>query len=79
MPLAVARMRARELPATFHLDDSMAMIAEARISSTPRIVVEGRVSKSGNAKPSTGDLRGVSAPVAPGDASVRVVINEVVQ
>ena len=72
-------MHARELPATFHLDDSMGMIPEAKLSATPRVVVEARVSKSGNAKASAGDLRGVSAPVAPGDANVHVVIGEVVQ
>ena len=79
VPLAVTRMHARELPATFHLDDSMGMIPEAKLSATPRVVVEARVSKSGNAKASAGDLRGVSAPVAPGDANVHVVIGEVVQ
>jgi cytochrome c-type biogenesis protein CcmH len=79
VPLAVARMRARELPATFHLDDSMGMIPEAKLSATPRVIVEARVSKSGNAKASAGDLRGVSAPVTPGDANVHVVIGEVVQ
>ncbi|HYT97156.1 MAG TPA: c-type cytochrome biogenesis protein CcmI [Casimicrobiaceae bacterium] len=79
VPLAVTRMRARELPATFHLDDSMGMIPEAKLSATPRVVVEARVSKSGNAKASAGDLRGISAPVTPGDANVRVVIGEVVQ
>ena len=79
VPLAVTRIRARELPATFHLDDSMGMIPEAKLSATPRVVVEARVSKSGNAKASAGDLRGVSAPVAPGDANVHVVIGEVVQ
>jgi cytochrome c-type biogenesis protein CcmH len=79
VPLAATRMRARELPATFRLDDSMGMIPEAKLSATPRVVVEARVSKSGNAKASAGDLRGVSAPVTPGDANVHVVIGEVVQ
>ena len=79
VPLAVTRMRARELPAAFHLDDSMGMIPEAKLSATPRVVVEARVSKSGNAKAGSGDLRGVSTPVVPGDANVHVVIGEVVQ
>ena len=79
VPLAVTRMRGRELPAAFHLDDSMGMIPEAKLSATPRVVVEARVSKSGNAKASAGDLRGMSAPVAPGDANVRIVIGEIVQ
>jgi cytochrome c-type biogenesis protein CcmH len=78
VPLAVMRIHGRELPATFHLDDSMGMVPEMRLSATPRVIVEARVSKSGNAKASAGDLRGRSAPVAPGDANVRIVINEVV-
>jgi cytochrome c-type biogenesis protein CcmH len=78
VPLAVARLRGRELPANFRLDDSMGMVPDAKLSATPRVVVEARVSKSGNAKVSSGDLRGSSAPVAPGDSNVRVLINEVV-
>ena len=78
VPLAVMRIHGRELPAAFHLDDSMGMVPEMKLSATPRVVVEARVSKSGNAKASAGDLRGTSAPVAPGDANVRIVINEVV-
>ena len=78
IPLAVTQMRARDLPAAFHLDDSMGMMPEMKLSTTPRIVVEARISKSGNAKASAGDLRGLSAPVAPGDSNVRIVINEIV-
>jgi len=78
IPLAVTRMRARDLPAAFHLDDSMGMMPEMKLSTTPRVFVEARVSKTGNAKASAGDLRGTSAPVVPGDSNVRIVINEVV-
>ena len=78
VPLAVLRLRGREVPTNFRLDDSMGMVPEMKLSATPRVVVEARVSKSGNAKASPGDLRGSSAPVAPGDSNVRVLINEVV-
>jgi cytochrome c-type biogenesis protein CcmH len=78
IPLAVTRMRARDLPSAFHLDDSMGMMPEMKLSATPRVVVEARISKTGNAKASAGDLRGTSAPVAPGDANVRIVISDVV-
>jgi len=78
VPLAVTRMHARDLPTSFHLDDSMGMMPEMKLSATPRVVVEARISKSGNAIASAGDLRGRSAPVAPGDSNVRIVINEVV-
>ncbi len=77
VPLAVTRMRARDLPAAFHLDDSMGMVPEMKLSATPRVVVEARISKSGNAKAGAGDLRGLSAPVAPGNSNVHIVIGEV--
>ena len=78
MPLAVQRFRAAELPRAFRLDDSMSMAPGMTISATPRVIVEARVSKSGNAITQSGDVRGVSAPVAPGTANIRVVIGEAV-
>ena len=78
VPLAVTRMHARDLPAAFHLDDSMGMVPEMKLSATPHVIVEARVSKTGNAIASAGDLRGRSATVAPGDSNVRIVIDEIV-
>jgi len=78
MPLAVQRFRAAELPRAFRLDDSMSMAPGMTISSVPRVVVEARVSKSGNAITQPGDVRGVSAPVAPGASDLRIVIADVV-
>lgn len=78
MPLAVQRFRAAELPRAFRLDDSMSMAPGMTISTMPRVVVEARVSKSGNAITQPGDVRGVSAAVAPGATDLRVVIGEVV-
>jgi len=78
MPLAVLRRRARELPAEFALDDSMAMAPGMTISAHARVVVTARVSKSGGATPQPGDLQGASAPVANDAGEVRVVIDRVV-
>jgi cytochrome c-type biogenesis protein CcmH len=78
IPLAVKRMHAHDLPTDFRLDDSMGMMPEAKLSATPRIVVEARVSKSGNAITRSGDLRGASAPVAPGARDIRIVVSEIV-
>jgi cytochrome c-type biogenesis protein CcmH len=75
MPLAVMRKKVRDLPATFSLDDSMAMAPEMKISSFPEIVIGARVTKSGNAVPQSGDLEGFSKPVALGAAGVAVVID----
>jgi cytochrome c-type biogenesis protein CcmH len=75
MPLAVARVRVRDLPYRFQLDDSMAMSPALKLSTFPKVVVTARISKTGTATPQAGDLQGASAPV-PNDASaVSVVID----
>jgi cytochrome c-type biogenesis protein CcmH len=77
MPLAVLRTTVGELPRAFTLDDSMAMAPGATLSSAREVVVEARVSKSGNAMPATGDLVGRSPPVRPGTANIHVRIDRV--
>ena len=79
MPLAALRSTAGELPREFRLDDSMAMTPAARLSRAGEVVVEARISKSGNALAAPGDLQGVSAPVRPGTGNVSIVINDVVR
>jgi cytochrome c-type biogenesis protein CcmH len=78
VPLAVLRMKVRDLPASFSLDDSMAMAPGARLSGFARVVVGARISKSGTATPQPGDLQGSSAAVANDAAGVKVVIDAVV-
>jgi len=75
MPLAVMRKKVKELPATFSLDDSMAMAPEMKLSNFPEIVIGARVAKSGNAAPQSGDLEGFSKPVKLGAGGVNVVID----
>ena len=79
MPLAVLKESAASLPKGFTLDDSMAMSPAARLSTAGKVIVEARISKSGSATPSPGDLRGASAPVEPGTQGVDIVIDEVVR
>jgi cytochrome c-type biogenesis protein CcmH len=79
MPLAVQRIRVRELPASFALDDSMAMAPGMSLSAHPRVVVVARVSRSGNAAAQPGDLQGASAPVANDAKGVAIVIDTVVR
>ncbi|HEV2220374.1 MAG TPA: c-type cytochrome biogenesis protein CcmI [Casimicrobiaceae bacterium] len=79
MPLAVLKERAGSLPKSFALDDSMAMSPTARLSTARKVIVEARISKSGSATSSPGDLRGASAPVEPGARGVDIVIDEVVR
>lgn len=79
MPLAIAKVKVKDLPYHFELDDSMAMMPEMRISDFPRILVGARVSKSGSATPANGDLEGASSIVKPGATGVKVSINQVVR
>ncbi len=76
MPLAVLRIPARELPAEFKLDDSMGMAPGVKLSTTPAVVVEARISKSGNALPQPGDLFGRSATLKPGATNVSIRIDQ---
>jgi cytochrome c-type biogenesis protein CcmH len=75
VPLAVTRKPARELPAKFTLDDSMAMAPDMKLSSFQRVVVAARVSKTGNATPQPGDLQGTSETIASSASGVTIVID----
>lgn len=79
MPLAVQRARVADLPLDFHLDDSLAMAPENKISTAQSLRVEVRISKSGQAMPEAGDLTGSSSVVKPGTKNVQVVIDQVVK
>jgi cytochrome c-type biogenesis protein CcmH len=59
-PLAVIRVAAAAWPVSFRLDDSMAMMPSRRLSSFDRVIVEARVSTSGQAIRTPGDLFVVS-------------------
>lgn len=81
MPLAVIRRPASAQASDFRLDDSLAMAAGHSLSShfasqTP-VVVEARISRSGQALPQPGDLLGRSAPFTRSAQGVRVLIDQV--
>jgi cytochrome c-type biogenesis protein CcmH len=78
MPLAIMRLQVRDLPAKFHLDDSMAMSPAMKMSNFPEVVIGARVSKAGSAMPQAGDLQGTSKPVKNGAKGIAVVIDQVV-
>jgi cytochrome c-type biogenesis protein CcmH len=75
MPLAIFRLQAKDLPAKFNFDDSMAMTPDMKISNQAEVVIGARVSKSGQAMPQSGDLEGLSQPVKIGASGVAVVID----
>lgn len=76
MPLAILRLKASDLPAAFTLTDDMAMMPTMKISSFPEVVIEARVSKSGQAVTASGDLLGFSEPVKLGHNNISIVIDK---
>ncbi|QAU35475.1 c-type cytochrome biogenesis protein CcmI [Janthinobacterium sp. 17J80-10] len=54
-PLAVLRKQVRDLPVSFVLDDSMAMMPGSKLSDHATVVVGARISRTGSATPSPGE------------------------
>lgn len=79
MPLAILRKQVRDLPYRFTLDDSLAMSPAAKLSGARQVIVEARVSKSGEARAQPGDLSGQTAPVSPGASSLTLEIRDTVK
>ncbi len=80
MPLAIQRLTASQLPATVRLDDSMSMMPAMTLSKFPEIVIGARISRSGNASASPGDLQTLSAAMRQSDIKdhVQLSIDEIV-
>lgn len=75
-PLAVLRTTAKSWPVRFRLDDSMAMLPSRRLSQFDKVVVEARISRSGQAAPGSGDLFVTSPAVNPSSGQrLALVIN----
>ncbi len=77
MPLAAARMQVKDFPIIIKLDDGMAMTPQTKLSSFDEILVGARVSKSGQATATSGDLFTEKGPVALG-SSVDLLIENVI-
>lgn len=80
-PLAVFRTTAAAWPVNFALDDSMAMMPNRKLSDFQKVTVEARLSRTGSANPSPGDLRGATGVINPrqATAALRIVINDEVR
>ena len=78
MPLAILRLHAKDLPVSFKLDDNMAMTPAMKLSSFPEVVVGARISKTGQAIPSSGDFEGHSTPVKIGEENISITIDHIV-
>jgi len=78
-PLAVAKVRVADLPYTFTLDDSLSMLKDKRISGQSQVIVEARISRSGNAIPKDGDLQSKAIAAKLGESKLRVVVDQVLK
>ena len=79
MPLAVAKLKVSDLPATVRLDESMAMMPEHSLADKEQVVIGARISKAGTPTPVSGDLQGLTDTINPkATKEVSVVINQLV-
>ena len=78
MPLAIARIKVRDLPTTILLDETMAMSPAASLATANDIEVVARVSPSGSAKAEVGDWLGKQGPISMKSVpeSLQLEINE---
>lgn len=77
MPVAVARLRAAELPVKFTLDDSQSMNPQAPISAATEVEIEARISKTGMAMPESGDLLSAVQKVKVGTTGISLRVAQV--
>jgi len=77
MPLAVQRSTGAQWPRSFRLDDSMSMGGGPKLSATDSLLIDARLTRSGNATPQPGDLVGQSVEARPGAQNVRIVLDRV--
>ena len=78
-PLAVIKVPAQGWPVKFQLDDSNAMMPAFNLSSAEKVIVEARISASGNPLAQPGDLSGILRNVDPrGALALRIRIDHAV-
>ncbi len=79
MPLAVMRRQVKDLPFSFVLDDSMAMMPNMKMSNFKKVVIAARISRSGKVMVEKGDLVSQPATANVGDTNVDVLIRGIVR
>ncbi|HET7268527.1 MAG TPA: hypothetical protein VFJ15_10485 [Oleiagrimonas sp.] len=79
VPLAIQRLKASSLPATVTLTNAMGMVPGHDLASAGSVILTARVSRSGQATPSAGDLEGDTGPLSiAGRTSANIVIDRTV-
>ncbi len=75
-PFAALRLKASGWPLGFELGDAQSMDPSRPLSSAGELVIEARISRSGDAMRRSGDEFGISAPVRAGSRDVAVRIDQ---
>lgn len=79
MPLAVVKVPVEQLPVTVTLDDTQAMMPDMTLSKFSQVIVTARISRTGDATASPGDLQGISPTLdLNGEQSLSLVIDQIV-
>jgi cytochrome c-type biogenesis protein CcmH len=78
VPLAAIKLRVSDLPFSFVLDDTLAMMPDKVISGQSSVIVEARISRSGNAIAANGDLQSKPATVRVGERKLKLLVDQVV-
>ena len=80
IPVAVQRQAVAQWPVKFTLSDALSMMPGRNLSSAGKVIVEARVSRSGEALRAPGDLLGSSGVINPADhRTLKIQIAEVVK
>jgi cytochrome c-type biogenesis protein CcmH len=74
-PLAVARFKGTDFPIEFRLDDSSAIMPGRTISQFSEVLVTAKISKSGSAEPSKGDILASPVKAKLGNTTLVVELN----
>lgn len=70
MPIAVARRSAAQFPVRLTLDDAASLAPERPLSGEAVVVIQARISLTGDATPQSGDLEAIAVPVRRDSAGV---------
>jgi cytochrome c-type biogenesis protein CcmH len=78
-PVAALRTASGAWPLRFRLDDSLSMMPSRPLSAAGKLIIEARISRSGEATAMAGDLQGTSGVIDPkSGAPLRLLIDRVV-
>lgn len=74
-PLAVGRYKGNDFPIEFRLDDNSAIMPSRTISQFSEVLVTAKISKSGSAEPSKGDILAAPVKAKLGNTTLVVELN----